>query len=924
MDRLAHVEHIVMPPPVLRIIVLVSVAALLVGLAFVAGDARRSSAQSTPTVDYDLDDDHLIEVRTRAQWLAIHQDLDGSGNAPGTKVGAHEVAAGSVPTWASAFPNAATTAGCGSRDHDNNPATPDAPQCLGYELMNSLDFTGQTYFTLGKHQGFGELATTAKIVGNGNRIIGPRYRISSNPVGLIANVRGSVEGIGVIRPSFQSGTNRGSGIAGRLEGSIVGSFVMGGTTGAHASGGMVGEMATDANNGTAQVLIAHSFVDGTVVGPSNNNIGGLIGDMKDDHANGGHATCLNSYFSGDLNGRGSRGLISSGKGANATITACIGDNTTDSQDIGNNHNTTTAWNGGGRADLVASNAVMKSTDGYTGIYQLWDDYAADGTALGADQPPADFWDFGDSDTLPVLKAWGHDSTQTLFRATNQNTTVNLCTRTLNVANEIIRHLKDAVRGQGVAAAPAALTGLAPCFTNGDVREVTIKQLADYVVTTADHKFDISPDKTTPPGVKTTSLHRDDFAYLSGASHFDLGGNDLESVPPRLFQGVPLRWLDLSNNKLTSLHPDLFAEISSVSAMTTENVLLLNGNTLTETGIPYRLFDPLSRLNGLDLSDNAITRVNTRWFEALNNLGRKASSTPPYTEALGLHLEGNTITHHYYSTKLFTGVTENMTTYADTMSTDTPPVPITAGDALRTAIIAAITAANTSVANLELGDDDGDLYFTSGGTTTGYQDTSTVTACLGTQTAGPGRYSYVHGVAPACYIQEHWSPPHKSGDTATTTPTISNSVGARGRVDLTVSHTASSSFVAYQVRHKQTSATDWSPWQVVPITLGGGTKTLSAPAIVSGVSYDVELRALSTTGPPSAAATATGSTPAANWFATFNAATSSTAFGAIDLTWTAPNSSSLPTNHAIGAYYYRYKLASESVYGSWNMDPMALT
>ena len=41
--------------------------------------------------------------------------------------------------------------------------------------------------------------------------------------------------------------------------------------------------------------------------------------------------------------------------------------------------------------------------------------------------------------------------------------------------------------------------------------------------------------------RLTTLDANDFAYLPNAAHFDLGGNDLESIPARLFQGIPLRW-----------------------------------------------------------------------------------------------------------------------------------------------------------------------------------------------------------------------------------------------------------------------------------------------------------------------------------------------------------------------------------------------
>ena len=311
---------------------------------------------------------------------------------------------------------------------------------------------------------------------------------------------------------------------------------------------------------------------------------------------------------------------------------------------------------------------------------------------------------------------------------------------------------------------------------------------------------------------------------------------------------------------------------------------------------------MGHLNGLDLSDNAITRVNTRWFEALNNLGRKAATSPPYTHALGLHLADNTITEHYYASKLFTGVTENVTAYTGT----------TAGDALRTAIIAAITAANASVADLDLASTDHWFNTTS---PPAYQ-ASTVTQCQSTQTAGPGRGDYVDGAVPECQTQPHWSPPHKSTDSATATPTISAPSGSRGTISMSVSHTASTAFVAYQVRYRASTVDPWTRWQVVPVTLNTGAKSFTVLALDSGLAHQVELRATSTTGPPSAAATASITTTAANWLSEFSAATGTASVGTVALSWTAVNTSSLPTSHAVIGYYYRYKPQSDTLYGAW--------
>ena len=904
-----------MPPPVLRIFVLISAFALILGLAFVAGDSRGTAAQSVALVDYDLDDDGLIEVATPNQWRAIHYDLNGDGIPESRNPSYHQT---NTP-WATGFPNALPGAGCPLRDHDANPATPDLPRCIGYELIRDIDLTGGS-IVLGAHTENEHHAYTAKLVGNGFRLSGLHRRGSHHHNGAFAilNYVGVVEGLGVVAPNFFGSFGEpDGGIVGRLEGKVLGSYVEGGEVGYGRSGGIAGRVATNSTQGYG--LVAHSYVRGTRVGGQSLNHGGLVGEME--HQRGTtpvyQSTCLNSYFSGDVD-NGARGLIvGNNQNGQGRYINCVGDTTTDSDDGGNS--TTTTGNGSNPAGTIAaSNANMIAALDYdtpatNNPFSTWDDYPVDGsiTQLTAFEPPVDVWHFGDETNLPVLKAWGHDWTRPLDRSESGADTVNLCTRTLAVANEIIRHLKDNVRRSGVTTTPADVTALTPCTSSGDTRSVSITNLTDLVVTNASHVFDLTPERTFPTSERLTSLDWDDFAYLTNVSHIDLGGNALESLPPRLFQGIPVRYLDLSYNKLTSLPADLFAGVATVSTMT-GNSLLLNGNSLTDTGIPGRVFDTLPHMNGLDLSDNALTRVNTRWFELLNNLGRKASSSPAYTHALGLHFAGNTITEHHYSSRVFTGVRESIASYIDQTSPSQ-----TAGDALRAAIVAAITAATTTQANLDLTSID--HWYNSGGSTTGYQSSS-VTSCQSAQTVGPGRGEYVGGTEPACQVQPHWSPPHKTGDPVTSSPTFGTTSATTGSISLQFNHTASSAFVANQLRYRSSSSDDWSPWLTVPITTATGTKSTSVSTPWYSHTYSFELRATSTTGPPSVAATTTVAAQAANWLTGFSA-TGGTVIGTIALSWTVITSSTVTTaGHSPAAYYFRYKRQSDSNFGPWTIVP----
>ena len=107
-------------PEVFRCLVsdfaVVRALALPLAAALWVGAAPAAPAQ-TATVDYDVDDDGLIEIATLARLDAVRHDLDGDG-AP--------TAAGAA-TYAAAFPDAAAGMGCDGG-------------CAGYELTADLDF----------------------------------------------------------------------------------------------------------------------------------------------------------------------------------------------------------------------------------------------------------------------------------------------------------------------------------------------------------------------------------------------------------------------------------------------------------------------------------------------------------------------------------------------------------------------------------------------------------------------------------------------------------------------------------------------------------------------------------------------------------------------------------------------------------------
>ena len=300
--------------------------------------------------------------------------------------------------------------------------------------------------------------------------------------------------------------------------------------------------------------------------------------------------------------------------------------------------------------------------------------------------------------------------------------------------------------------------------------------------------------------------------------------------------MPLRWLDLSGNALTTLPADLFAGLAAHTE-TEGNALFLDDNQLTYTGIADRVFDPLTWLNVLDLSNNALTRVNTRWFEQLGNLGYRPATGAQLQTELGLHLIGNPVTGHFYSTKLFTGITSNVTSYTGA----------TAGADLRTAIEAAITTAagGTTPTTLDLTTTD---YYVREGATAGYQAAGTT--CPDDASVGGGHLAYLSVALPDCYIIPHWSAPLLG---AAATVAVPRALLAQDDTSMTITftHTHSATFAAYEIRYRALPVdanAGWDQdWASVAVTPSDGDKTVTITGLDADTAYQVQVRTLSAAG-----------------------------------------------------------------------------
>ena len=210
--------------------------------------------QSEHLIDYDTDDDGLIEISTLAQLDAVRHDLDGDGT-PSTE---------GETAYAEAFPDAADGMGCDISDG-----------CSGYELIADLDFDtngsgradtcdvywndGQGWVPIG---GAGSLGTPnrstavtrrnpfhATFEGNGHTIanlfVHTEHALFTGLFGYtgydsVTDSYSTIRNVGMIDIEL-AGYNYIGGLVGWNEGSILSSYATGQVSGWYSLGGWWGE-----------------------------------------------------------------------------------------------------------------------------------------------------------------------------------------------------------------------------------------------------------------------------------------------------------------------------------------------------------------------------------------------------------------------------------------------------------------------------------------------------------------------------------------------------------------------------------------------------------------------------------------------------------------------------------------------------------
>ena len=216
----------------------------------VASDEDTGSPSS---IDYDTDNDNLIEIDSLVKLNAIRWDADGNGSS--TDSG-----------YATAYPSAAANAGCSST-------------CTGYELTTDLDFdtgtkgdrTDDTYYNSGA--GWLPIASySATLEGNQNTLknlhINRTYTTGFSRAGLFALLAaGAVVSdlyVTAVNVSATSSANNllVAGMAGMNQGTITDSYITG-TVGATGIGGVLVSGFTGMNTGTVRKSYSSATVTAT-------------------------------------------------------------------------------------------------------------------------------------------------------------------------------------------------------------------------------------------------------------------------------------------------------------------------------------------------------------------------------------------------------------------------------------------------------------------------------------------------------------------------------------------------------------------------------------------------------------------------------------------------------------------------------------
>ena len=340
----------------------------------------------TTTVDYDTDDDGLIEIRNLAQLDAVRYDNGGRGSGLAT---AHR----------EAFTDGGGVAlACGG-----------LLGCVGYELLANLDFdtngdgtvdSDDDYWNNGagwmpiKTPTIGSITPYSAIFeGNGHTITNLFIDSSENDIGLFGETRSSAVIRNLEMVSVQvTGTDNVGGLVGSNGGAVSACFATGKVSGDDDVGGLVGANLDDGSVSASYSTVQVTGDDriGGLAGSSSGEVtaayatGRVVGDFEAGGLIGRNSGDVNvSYATGLVSGRSTIGGLIGWNASGGTVTDSFWDSDTSGR--------TTGFSG-----QAKTTAELQLPTAASGIYSTWN------VDLDGDSMNDDPWDFGTSSQYPAL------------------------------------------------------------------------------------------------------------------------------------------------------------------------------------------------------------------------------------------------------------------------------------------------------------------------------------------------------------------------------------------------------------------------------------------------------------------------------------------------------------------------------------------
>ena len=466
-----------------------------------AGSGFDGSSANLPvsiTIDYDRNDNNLIDVSNLAQLDAIRYDLNGDG----------AVSAGNAAAYATAYPGHPASMGC--------PAT-----CAGYELTANLDFDTDDSGGVDSDDTYpnwtpiGDVNNpfAADFDGNNYTIANLTINSGAAVVGLFGNATRNISGIGLPNASVSGSADNllMGALVGYLPGTVTSSWATGRVAASDAGaldkslGGLVGY-------GAGTVRASYADVTVTASGSATQvSAGGLVGTQDNGHILASYATGNVAGGAGSLSYAG--GLAGRLRGNHTpTITAsyATGTVTSNADNIGGLANLASAasitdsyWDTitSGIADADPANSPgagrqtfqLRTPTGYTptttpNTYHDWNVNVDGDTGTGAAVPVAgadDPWNFGSSIQYPVLQ-YGMMDTARQFSAQPDIVTDDTL-HTLTVAPAVLAGFDPATSTLAYTATlpPSNPLSVTVAYTNNASSTVAISALAGGVAAAAD-------------------------------------------------------------------------------------------------------------------------------------------------------------------------------------------------------------------------------------------------------------------------------------------------------------------------------------------------------------------------------------------------------------------------------------------------------